>query len=209
MITEFERLIAHATCSLCDSDPVVGEGHQSKFRRLELLQLLWLRNGFFAYGRALHIFPSGSCPDVVTLEAWNSAEWRLEYGIFAENRLFFAEDVFGGQFCLYENCVHRFDPETGESEWVSETIPGWAAAVGSDHRYFTGWPLLKEWESVHGPLSEGHRLVPKIPFVLGGAYDVGNLFSLAAARAMRFYADLARQIRTLPEGAQVRFQVID
>jgi hypothetical protein len=53
------------------------------------------------------------------------------------------------------------------------------------------------------------RLMPQIPFVLGGRFSLSNLFALDAVRAMKTYANLALQIKDLPDGATVNFRVVD
>jgi hypothetical protein len=47
------------------------------------------------------------------------------------------------------------------------------------------------------------RLVPKIPFVCGGRYEVNNLYPLNEVKGRQFRASIARQIRDLPDGSQV------
>jgi hypothetical protein len=46
--------------------------------------------------------------------------------------------------------------------------------------------------------------VPKIPFVLGGPFEATNLYAADAVKAMRFYGNLASQIRELPDGQRSR-----
>jgi hypothetical protein len=69
--------------------------------------------------------------------------------------------------------------------------------------------LAHEWQQQNGPLPPGIRLVPKIPFVLGGEYRVDNLYAADCWRAMRCYGHIATQIHDLPEGAGVSFEPID
>jgi len=66
---------------------------------------------------------------------------------------------------------------------------------------------MKSLENLRA-LAMGSRLMPKIPFVLGGRYRVENLYSLGSASAMKSRGNLARQFKDLPDGAQVRFEVI-
>ena len=40
----------------------------------------------------------------------------------ANGALFFAEDVFGGQFCLRSDGVYTFDPETGDFDKLASSI---------------------------------------------------------------------------------------
>lgn len=37
---------------------------------------------------------------------------------------FFAEDVFGGQFCIKDSKVYTFDPETGSLGYLADDIEG-------------------------------------------------------------------------------------
>jgi hypothetical protein len=46
-------------------------------------------------------------------------------------------------------------------------------------------------------------LIPKIPFVLGGKYEVDNLYAGNIVDAMRFRASLARQISAIPDGTAI------
>src|SRR5690242_19113144 len=69
----------------------------------ELANLLTSRNGFVAFESALHVFPVGPVDEGYDLQQWNSPDlWRSAYGNLAEDALFFAEDIFGEQFCIRE-----------------------------------------------------------------------------------------------------------
>ena len=46
--------------------------------------------------------------------------------------------------------------------------------------------------------------MPKVPFFLGGAYSMENLWAGDAVEGMRFKADLAMQTTNLPDGTQIR-----
>lgn len=176
----------------------------------ELKQMLADRNGFYAFESALHVFPVDGSPPHSGLKEWNSTNvWRFEYRDLAEGPLFFAEDVFGGQFCLLNGEVRSFDPETGEQAVLATSIDGWAKVVLADYAVLTGYPLAHEWQKANGPLSPGLRLVPKRPFVLGGEFEVSNLAAMDAALGMRSRGNLARQLRDLQDGTQVRYRVVD
>jgi hypothetical protein len=79
----------------------------------------------------------------------------------------------------------------------------------ADYEVLTGYPLLHQWQAKHGALPIGVRLMPKVPFVLGGEYALDNLYSIAAVSGMKTRGNLARQIKDLPDGAQVEFRVIE
>ena len=88
----------------------------------------------------------------------------------AEGLLFFAEDAFGGQFALRDEHVVTFDPETGEAQALASSIEDWADQLLADFEFLTGQPLAHDWQARNGALPPGERLVPKVPFVLGGEY---------------------------------------
>ena len=177
----------------------------------DLSALLKRRNGFYAFESALHVFPAEPAPaDTVSVQQWNSHDlWRYSYGDLAKELFFFAEDAFGVQFALHAGSVVIFEPETGNVEELAEGIEGWADKILADYANLTGYPLAHEWQVQHGRLLPGKRLLPKRPFVLGGDYSVGNLYALDAADGMRLRGDLAVQLKDLPDGATVRFTVLE
>jgi len=176
----------------------------------ELLAMLRLRNGFYAFEGALHVLPVGRQATVMSLKEWNSVDlWRYEYGDLAEGLTFFAEDAFGNQFCLREGEVFSFDAETGQTDLVGLSIEDWASRLLFDYEFLTGFPLLHDWQVIHGPVPAGSRLLPVVPFVLGGEYSLANLRLAGAVSGMRSRGNLARQICDLPDGAQVRFEITE
>lgn len=177
----------------------------------ELFQMLEAKNGFYAFEHALHVFPLRSnITGTMTLEDWNSDTlWRNAYGGLADGLLFFAEDIFGDQFCLSakQDGVFRFSAETAETTLVAESIEKWTDLLLSNYKGETGWTLAHEWQSKNGQLQFGQRLHPKIPFVLGGKYQLDNLYVGDAVERMLFNGDLASQLKDLPDGAQIRLRV--
>jgi hypothetical protein len=175
----------------------------------ELWALLTARNGFYAFERALHVFPSGG-PGVQTLEHWNAPDaWRSHYRDLADGCVFFAEDVFGGQFVLKGEAIHTFDPETGETEQIAADLEAWAGAILDDYALLTGHRLASAWQAEHGALPPGQRLLPRTPFVIGGAFELTNLYAADAVKGMQFRGDFAIQIRDVPEGEQLGLEVVE
>jgi len=175
----------------------------------ELFRLLQAKNGFYAFESALHVFPLADDSET-GLEAWNAlSSWRCGYEDLADGLLFFAEDILQDQFCLStkESGILRFYAETGQTVSVANSVEEWASMILSDYRQETGWPFAHDWQTKHGPLPPGKRLMPKIPFFLGGDYNIDNLWVGDPLEGMRVKADLAIQTRKLPEGAQVRLIV--
>jgi len=172
----------------------------------ELRRMLELKNGFYAFESALHVFPLTRDPAAgLNLEEWNSDSlWRSDYGDLTTGLLFFAEDVFQDQFCLSANGVLRFDAETGGSKPLAGSLEQWADGLLRDRNRETGWTFAHKWQLENGTLPHGKRLMPKTPFFLGGAYTLDNLWAGDAVEGIRFKADLAMQTRSVPDGAEVR-----
>lgn len=166
-----------------------------------------LKNGFYAFGGALHVFPISS-RDCISLEEWNSESlWRSGYRDLAADLLFFAEDAFQDRFCLSPQGVVRFESETGNRVLGALTIDGWAKAIRGNYARETGYALWDSWQAANGPIPEDKRLMPRTPFFLGGSYSLDNLRAGDSVEGMRFKADMAVQTRDLPDGSQVRMIV--
>jgi len=205
--SSIERLLSISSDPLADCPPAPPKLLDSYPLGNELFRMLQLKNGFYAFEASLHVFPLSSS-DCMSLEEWNSDSlWRGGYGDLAGGLLFFAEDVFQDQFCLSSQGVLRFNSECGTTSAMASSVEEWANKVLQDYRQETGWPLASEWQKAHGPLALGKRLMPKIPFFLGGAYSLDNLWAGEAVAGMRFKADLALKTKDLPEGSKVRLVV--
>jgi hypothetical protein len=201
------------------SSPSLGMAGQALASRLlghagrlgsELARLLDRHNGFYAFESALHVFPVGQTFGATDLETRNATNgWRAAYGSLADGHLFFAEDLFGGQFSILGEKVVSFDPESGDTVDLADSIEGWAQRILDDYPYLTGHPLGHDWQMQHRPLPTGRRLIPKHFFVLGGDYEVENLREVDATEGMRLRGDVAVQIKDLPEGTRVRFLIPD
>jgi hypothetical protein len=176
----------------------------------QLLPLLKEKNGFFAFESALRVFPLDTCTFSYGLDEWNSPElWRGSYGELTNGLFFFAEDIFGTQFCLQDEKIYSFNPETADLSLIGNGLNEWATAIFDDYDLLTGYSLAHEWQSENGLLSARDRLMPKIPFVCGGEFTLNNLMALDAARSMRCRGNLATQLHSLPDGTQVQFLLVD
>jgi hypothetical protein len=177
----------------------------------ELFRMFQQKNGFYVYEQALHIFPLGSdVTNTMTLEEWNSDTlWRSAYDGLTEGLLFFAEDVFGDQFCLsrLHSGIFHFDGEHGSTDFVAASIEGWADLMLRDYEVQTGWTLAHEWQNKNGALGLGQRLQPKIPFAYGGEYVLENLWAGDAVKGMLFKGEVSLKIRNLRPGTEVHFRV--
>ncbi|MDC0716130.1 hypothetical protein [Nannocystis bainbridge] len=165
-----------------------------------------MRNGFLAFDRALRVFSAVAQVHPLSLTGWNgSTLWRDAYGPLVDDLVFFADDIFGGQFCIREDRIFLLDPETAVLELMAESLDGWAERVLEDTSYLTGQRLAHEWRTSFGPIELTQRLLPKLPFVTGGRFELENLYACDAVEGMRFRGELARQIQALPDGTPIRF----
>jgi hypothetical protein len=200
-----DELLTHSSGPLVDALSPVRLGGSS-----ELGAMLTGRNGFYAFESALHVSPSTTAGAEHGGDAWNAPGlWRDAYGTISEQQWFFAEDVFGGQFAVGPAGVSVFDPETGSSKPMASSLEAWARAILDDYAMLTGFPLAHEWQATNGPLRAGRRLLPTIPFVMGGGYTVDNLRDVESVEAMRHRAAIAVQIRDLPDGSKVRLRIVE
>lgn len=204
-----EKLLAISSECLCSKPEVMPELLRQYSLGLELFRMLQIKNGFYAFESALHVFPvRRTAGDDLDLETWNSDElWRNAYLDRAQGLVFFAEDIFQDQFCISSRGVLRFTAETGETVFLANSVEDWACSVLSDFAHETGWPLANEWQVKNGPLPRGKRLMPKTPFFLGGDYGLPNLWVGDSVEGMRFKADMATQTRDLPTGTEVRLRI--
>lgn len=206
------KLASIGSNALGDDRIIVNIEEFSSYGKLgdELVEMLALKNGFYAFESSLHVFPATHFIREMTLSRWNShGLWKYEYREIVDAKLFFAEDAFGNQFCVFQNRIYSFDAETGETELIADSIEDWAKKIFAEYPLLTGHPLLRDWQRENGLLPVGHRLMPKIPFVLGGEYAISNLYSLNAVSSMKSRGNLAVQIRDLPDGTPIQFKIVE
>lgn len=195
----------------------IGSGFEEAFLPQSLnsqaLKLLSKKDGFYAFEGALLVRPLRDAPSVLGLVTWNSFDlWKSHYsdtGTNIQSYTFFAENVFGEQFFLADDWVGQFDPETGESHKIADNLDAWAGEVLADCDYLTGHSLARQWQEMHGRLPEGSRLIPKVPFVLQGEFNVSNLVAKLELEAITIRAQLASQLVGLKDGETISFEVTD
>ena len=174
----------------------------------ELKDMLALKNGFYAFESALHVLPIGQSQHM-TLEKWNSKElWVCHYDNFIKNTVFFAEDIFGCQFCIHNEQIFSFDPETAELEYIADNLGQWAKIILEDYDVWTGFSLAQEWQETYGPIPIDSRLMPKIPFVCQGEFNLSNLVLINTISSMKTRANLAKQIINLDDGTEIKFKAV-
>lgn len=205
-MTKLEKLISIGSEPLGSVLPDCTPEIATAFGQLgeEWGELLKIKNGFYAFETALHVFPSLRICPPISVEQWNDARsWRTEYRGLADGALFFGEDAFANQFCIRKGSICFFEAETGEYRELAKSFENWAATILDDYEFQTGYPLLHEWQLENRQLPAGQRLIAKFPFVLGGEYALDNLVAMDAVQIMRARGNIAWQLQDVPEGEEV------
>ena len=174
-----------------------------------LVPLLERKNGFFAFESALHVFPTETTALSWGLTEWNrSSLWKCEYKGIVDKVFCFAEDLFGNQFCIENDEIVTLDVETGQIRHLASTLEEWIGLLLVDYGVLTGYPLAHAWQQRFGPLPPRERLMPKMPFIFGGEYDVANLASVDGVKLMRNMGSIACQVYDVPDGGKVRLKLL-
>ena len=208
LINNIDKLISISTQSL-------GEGISGNLLKEDrlpkaLFSILKKKNGFFAFESALRVFPLVTTPESIGLNDWNSKDcWIKYYEGETCDAYFFAEDIFGMQFCIIDDTVCTFDPEIGLFEKIANNIEEWVNLILEDYNFMTGFTIAHNWQVNNGPINNDQRLIPKIPFNCGGEYKIENLYKMNSVDSMRLRADLALQLKNLSDGSKIHYRISD
>ncbi|MCL2742366.1 MAG: hypothetical protein FWE67_00785 [Planctomycetaceae bacterium] len=175
----------------------------------ELIQFYRECNGLFAFESALLIRPNNTINNVLGLSDWNAENmWKSYYFETSVSRkLCFAEDTFGFQFCTDGHIIEVFNPETGHFEFMCDSLESWAGMIIDNYFYYTGYPLIHEWQTINGAIRPGFRLCPKQFFVLHGEYKIDNLYEIKDVEGMQLRGDLYSQINKIPDGTKIAVKI--
>jgi hypothetical protein len=135
------------------------------------------------------------------------AEWRwligghpIQVGWSLSGDLFFTDR---------EGRVCRLDTGGGDVEVVAESHSDFHQQLSdparADEILLT--KVVQSYEAHHGKLGEGRCLGFIVLPVLGGTYSDENRRAINIAEHAGFTGDVFRQIRDLPDGTKVRFQI--
>lgn len=170
----------------------------------DLVQLLSDKNGFILHEGALHVRGASLTPE------WHSLRlaWRGEKAFFvlyddvSSSDIPFAQDQVGDQFLLREGAVLRLAAETGEIEKVANSLQEFLDRSIEDIEKFLHVGLGHKMEP-------GQLLHAYPPFVFKESAASVSFEPLPASEVILFHADLAKQIRDIPDGDEVEFRVVD
>jgi hypothetical protein len=170
----------------------------------DLVHILSDMNGFILHEGALHVRGACLAPEWHSLRAaWHGPKaFHTLYDNVRPSDIPFAQDQVGDQFLIREGVVLRLSAETGEIGPLADSLQDFFSRVSSDIESFLNVGL-------------GHRMQPGQllhaypPFCFQESGAGASLAPLPASEVILFHADLARQIRDIPDGGQVEFKVTD
>jgi len=169
-----------------------------------LVRILSDTNGFILHDGALHV--RGAC---LTPE-WHSLRAALR-GPTAFHTLYesvhatdipFAQDQVGDQFLLRDGRVCRLSGETGDIEALADSLDDFFKRAGEDIEGFLN-------VGMGHIMQPGQLLLAYPPFVFRESSGSASLKPVRAGEVILFHADLARQIRDVPDGGEVEFKIVD
>jgi hypothetical protein len=175
----------------------------------DLRRLLHDVNGYIAYGGGLHLRGACHAPE------WHSlrAAWLGDNSI---HRLFptvgaddvpWAEDALGDQFLLRGGVVHRLEAETGSIESLAVDLAGFDERVRADPIEYLRLAPLVQFHRQGGSLHPGQLLSVYPPYCVAESARGVSLRAIAAADRLQWLSTLAREVGSLPDGAQLRIEI--
>ncbi|MFC0181009.1 SMI1/KNR4 family protein [Thorsellia kenyensis] len=206
MTTYINKLLEISSSSLSSRKVMMHELFElgTSERVDELHSILNRSNGFYTFEGAFHLYSLESIDNTLGLVDWNRNDlWINDYNGLTQGALFFAQDIFGNQFSLLNNNIHLFNIETGQFEFLAKDFDSFCKLLLTDFNFLTGYSFANSWQVIHGKLPNGKRLSPKIPFVLGGQYDMNNLFLADSVNLMKTNGNIAAQIQNIQDGTKI------
>src|SRR5690349_11821136 len=144
---------------------------------------------------------TSDAPDLLAAWRWLLGGRARLHGWSAGGDLFYADGQ--GQ-------IWRLDAGAGETEGVAPSPAAFAEALADPaaRDELLMLPVVAAFEAAHGPISAANCLGFRTLPVFGGTYTVDNRYALPVAEFAAFTGDVHRQIRDLPDGAQVQLRVV-
>ncbi len=213
-------LLAPASFRLSKAEAVLPPFVESAAGPLagELQALLRVRNGFYAFSNALHVFPSVSSDLSWGLRGdWNMPGRGSGSMSMSPSRwipgLCFAQDTFGNLFSIKEGTICRFEADDGRAcPRGRDPVAKWAELIQSQRlRLWTSWPrrLSLEGEAWAHPRSHQRSAARERPSACGGSdASRGAGHAIDAALLLGFWGKFATQIHDLPDGATINSAIL-
>ena len=171
---------------------------------LNLARVLDDVNGFILHQGALHVRGASLTPEWHSLRAaWLGPNaFQCLYESVHATDIPFAQDQFGDQFLLREGRVLRLAGESGEVEEIADSLEDFFSQVNQNIEQFLNVGL-------HHTMQPGKLLVAYPPFVCRESGAGAQLKPIRAEEAILFHADLAKQIRDIPDGGRIAFKIVN
>jgi len=158
-------------------------------------------NGGMFFEDALMFYPeTGSKYSLIDLNLY----LMEKFSFLTKETMFFAQDIFGNQFCFKNNQIFLFFIESGELEYVANKFNEFLEILEEEYDYLTGVAVKKEWEDSHVQLKFGERLCPKKPFILGGGYELDNFYNIETYNNLDYNSNIAIQLYGIPDKTKVK-----
>ena len=169
-----------------------------------LVRLLGDTNGFILHEGALHVRGASLTPEWHSLRtAWRGpSAFHILYESVQATDIPFAQDQVGDQFLFRDSRVLRLSGETGEVEALADSLEDFFSRLSEDIEGFLSVGLGHT-------MQPGQLLLAYPPFVFRESGAGTSLKPVRSGDVILFHADLARQIRDVPDGGQVKFKLTD
>lgn len=175
----------------------------------DLSKLLRSANGFLLSDGAFHV--RGACQGPVWHSlryAWESeGAFHRHYDSVQESDIPFAQSALGDQYLLQDGIVHRLDPECDELTSCDLDLRSFLELVQEDPIDALDLQPLEEFWNQGGSLKPGQLLSVMPPFVLAKEDQEYSYRAIDAWDRLCFLADFCRQIRDLPDGEFISFDI--
>ncbi len=170
----------------------------------DLVGILSDTNGFILHEGALHVRGASLEPQWHSLRAalHGPTAFHTLYESVLATDIPFAQDQVGDQFLLRDGGVFRLSSETGDIEPLADSLSDFFSRVAADIEEFLDVGLGH-------PMLPGQLLLAYPPFVFEESETDTSLKPVDAGAVILFHADLARQIRDVPDGGQIEIKFVD
>jgi hypothetical protein len=176
----------------------------------ELVDLLTPVDGLIALGGAIHFRGARSALTWHDLFAFSTGKHALSrlYRSVSTADVPFAANCLGDQFLLRRGAVLQLIAETGELEDVAPSLGAFLDRLArQDPDIWLGARFLRQFESQGTLLAPDRVLLPYPPLVSTESRAGVRLGAIPACEAVEYYAEFARTIEDLPDGASVKIVV--
>jgi hypothetical protein len=168
----------------------------------ELVDILNHTNGFIVHHGAFRLRGAIRAPDWHSLRsAWRGVHgFCTLYDSVLPTDVPFGQDQLGDQFLLRDDKIVRLSAETGAIRAIASSVASFFDRLKDDIVGFLNVGLQYA-------IQPGELLFAYPPFCCQESGSGSLLKPLPAEQVILFHADLARQIKDVPDGARIVFRV--